>query len=175
MVGRDVWINKTVVGSIVYQVLTALCLWAFIVACNRFLFGSCFAAIVLCILKIWGLKLFFFWDSVVGVLVSGFGVQGFGFCPLLFHGVKCFGEIGCFGGGASLLLLSLSLSLSLSAFYFHVFVFALPTAVGNRLLFVFFPFRLGSCYAFRLFVCGCQAFSLDARIFVRERVEIISM
>jgi len=67
------------------------------------------------------------------------------------------------------------LSLSLSAFYFHVFVFALPTAVGNRSLFVFFPFRLVSCYAFRLFVCGCQAFSLDARIFVRDRLEIISM
>jgi len=24
-------------------------------------------------------------------------------------------------------------------------------------------------------VCGCQAFSLDARIFVRDRLEIISM
>jgi hypothetical protein len=82
-------------------------------------------------------------------------------------GVKCFGEIGCFVGGAWLLLLSLSLSLSLSVrFTSMFFVFALPTAVGNRSLFVFFPFRLLSCYAFRLFVCGCQAFSLDARIFV---------
>lgn len=112
---------------------------------------------MLCILRIWGFKILFFWFLLWEFCFQFFffsgarwgRVPGFGFCPLLFHGVKCFGS------GASFLLLSLSLSLRFTSMFF---VFALPTAVGNSSLFVFFPFRLVSCYAFRLFVCGLPGF-----------------
>jgi hypothetical protein len=61
------------------------------------------------------------------------------------------------GWGFVLITFSLSLSLRFtSMFLFSLFLLQL----GIVSLFVFFPFRLVSCYAFRLFVCGWQAFSL---------------
>jgi hypothetical protein len=77
--------------------------------------------------------------------------------------------------GWGFVLITFSLSLSLSAFYFHVFVFALPTAVGNSFVVCLFPVSSSLVLCISLVRVWLTGFFSDARIFVRERVEIISM
>ncbi len=112
-VGRGVWINKTLVGSLLRYSQTPLICGPFWSLAIAFCLGvalllSCYVFWRFGDLKIYFIS-FLLWEFCFQFFFWGGGGrgrgQGFGFCPLLFHGVKCF------GGGALFLLLSLSLSL----------------------------------------------------------------